>query len=91
LEVLVLSGDRKELRDRHLLWCWISFGGIREKAARCGIQNVKNMSGSIFEWADEGHKVEPNGERVDKVASLHHEMGQAFETLASRKRGDCWS
>ena len=37
------------------------------------------MSGSIFEWANEGRPVERNGERVDKVHPYNGTWGKLLK------------
>ena len=42
---------------------------------QAGYTNVQNLQGSIFQWANEGHPVQENGVRVDKVHPYNKTWG----------------
>ena len=57
-------------RDRPIVtYCSVGYrsGAFAKKLQDAGYGNVRNMSGSIFQWANEGRPVERNGRRVKKV------------------------
>ena len=61
---------------------------VREFIER-GFTNVKNLDGSIFEWANQGYPVERDGEEVrevhpfdDHLGTLLHEDLRAYEPVA---------
>lgn len=49
-------------------YCSVGYrsGAFAENLRAAGYQNVQNLSGSIFEWANEGFPVERDGHRVEK-------------------------
>ena len=69
-------------RDKPIVtYCSVGYrsGGFAKKLRDAGYKNVQNMSGSIFEWANEGHPVERNGERVDKVHPYNGTWGKLLK------------
>ncbi len=57
-------------RDRPIItYCSVGYrsGAFAEKLREAGYTNVQNMSGSIFQWANEGRPIERDGERATKV------------------------
>lgn len=50
-------------------YCSVGYrsGAFAKKLQEAGYTNVKNMTGSIFQWANEGRPVERDGHRVYKV------------------------
>ncbi len=50
-------------------YCSVGYrsGAFAKKLQDAGYKDVLNMSGSIFEWANEGHPIERNGQRAEKV------------------------
>lgn len=50
-------------------YCSVGYrsGAFAKKLQDAGYINVQNMSGSIFQWANEGRPVERDGRRAEKV------------------------
>lgn len=46
-----------------------------EKLTRRGFTDVKNLDGSIFEWANNGYRVERDGEEVHEVHPFDEQWG----------------
>ena len=60
----------KTPRDKPIVtYCSVGYrsGSFAKKLQEAGFKDVQNMSGSIFEWANEGHPVERVGQRTNKV------------------------
>lgn len=69
-------------RDKPIVtYCSVGYrsGGFAKKLRDAGYKNVQNMSGSIFEWANEGHPVERDGNRVDKVHPYNGTWGKLLK------------
>lgn len=69
-------------RDKPIVtYCSVGYrsGAFAKKLQDAGYTNVQNMSGSIFEWANKGHPVERNGERVDKVHPYNGTWGKLLK------------
>ncbi|MEP6936621.1 MAG: rhodanese-like domain-containing protein [Chthoniobacterales bacterium] len=72
----------KILRDKPIVtYCSVGYrsGAFAKKLQDAGYKNVQNMSGSIFEWANEGHPVERNGRQVDKVHPYNAKWGKLLK------------
>ncbi|MEO5721751.1 MAG: rhodanese-like domain-containing protein [Chthoniobacterales bacterium] len=56
-------------------YCSVGYrsGAFATKLQEAGYKNVRNMSGSIFEWANDGYPVERDGKRVEKVHPYNEE------------------
>ena len=64
------AGALKLARGKPIVtYCSVGYrsGAFAKTLQEAGYQNVRNMSGSIFQWANEGRPVERNGRRVKKV------------------------
>jgi len=50
-------------------YCSVGYrsGGLAKTLQDAGYTKVQNMSGSIFQWANEGRPIERDGKRVEKV------------------------
>lgn len=50
-------------------YCSVGYrsAALAKKLQEAGYTNVQNLSGSIFQWANEGRPIEQNGHRTDKV------------------------
>jgi len=59
-------------------YCSIGYrsGDFAQMLERAGYTNVRNMTGSIFKWANEGHPVYREGRRVDKVHPYNERWGR---------------
>src|SRR4051794_9798602 len=55
----ILKAVEKEQPLRTVLYCAVGFRSSRlaERLSRLGVQNVLNLEGSIFQWANEGRTV----------------------------------
>lgn len=64
-------------------YCSVGYrsGAFAQRLQAAGYQNVQNLEGSTFRWANEGRPVFRNHERVDKVHPYNHTWG-----LLLRKR-----
>ena len=62
-------------------YCSVGYrsAAFAKKLQDAGYKNVQNMSGSIFEWANEGYSIERNGERVDKVHPYNTTWGKLLK------------
>ncbi len=60
-------------------YCSVGYrsGAFATRLQEAGYKNVKNMSGSIFEWANAGYPVERDGQPVQKV----HPYSEKWSTL----------
>jgi rhodanese-related sulfurtransferase len=70
-------------RDKPIVtYCSVGYrsGAFAKKLQDAGYTNVQNMSGSIFEWANEGRPVERNGERVQKVHPYNSTWGKLLKS-----------
>lgn len=69
-------------RDKPIVtYCSVGYrsGAFAKKLQDAGYKNVQNMSGSIFEWANEGHPIERDGQRVDKVHPYNAKWGKLLK------------
>lgn len=69
-----------------VLYCSVGYRSSREaeKLLEQGVDNVVNLEGSIFEWANEGHPVVRGDQTVEAVHPFDDEWGQLLdETLRS--------
>ncbi len=69
-------------RDRPIVtYCSVGYrsGAFAKKLQDAGYKNVQNMSGSIFEWANEGHPIERDGKRVEKVHPYNAKWGKLLK------------
>ncbi len=59
-------------------YCSVGYrsGAFATKLQEAGYKNVRNMSGSIFAWANDGYPVERDGQRVQKVHPYNEEWGK---------------
>lgn len=59
-------------------YCSVGYrsGAFAQKLQQAGYTNVQNMSGSIFQWANEGRPVERDGQRVTKVHPYNATWGK---------------
>lgn len=77
------SADAIDLpKDQAIVtYCSVGYrsGSFAKKLRDAGYKNVQNMSGSIFEWANEGHPVERDGKRVDKVHPYNGTWGKLLK------------
>jgi rhodanese-related sulfurtransferase len=62
-------------------YCSVGYrsGAFAKKLQDAGYQNVENMSGSIFQWANEGRPVERAGQRVEKVHPYDARWGKLLK------------
>lgn len=62
-------------------YCSVGYrsGGFAKKLQDAGYTNVQNMTGSIFEWANEGRPIERDGKRVDKVHPYNTAWGKLLK------------
>jgi rhodanese-related sulfurtransferase len=70
-------------RDRPIVtYCSVGYrsGAFAQKLQEAGYRNVQNMAGSIFQWANEGHPVERDGRRVEKVHPYNAKWGRLLKT-----------
>lgn len=59
-----------------------------EKLEKRGFTNVKNLDGSIFEWANSGYALERDGKQAHKVHPFDEEWGRLLdEDLRSYEPG----
>ncbi len=71
-------------RDKPIVtYCSVGYrsGAFAKKLQDAGYKNVQNMSGSIFEWANEGHPIERNGQRADKVHPYNAKWGKLLKPV----------
>lgn len=64
-----------------MTYCSVGYrsGGFAKKLQDAGYTNVQNMSGSIFQWANEGRPIERDGHRVDKVHPYSSTWGKLLK------------
>lgn len=64
-----------------VLYCSVGYRSSQaaERLRRNGFDNVSNLEGSIFEWANSGRAVERNGETVREVHPYDEEWGRLLE------------
>lgn len=62
-------------------YCSVGYrsGAFATRLQEAGYENVQNMSGSIFEWANEGYPVERDGKRVEKVHPYNEEWSKLLK------------
>lgn len=62
-------------------YCSVGYrsGGFAKRLQDAGYTNVQNMSGSIFQWANEGRPVEREGQRVSKVHPYNGTWGKLLK------------
>ncbi len=62
-------------------YCSVGYrsGQFAQKLHEAGYKNVQNMSGSIFEWANDGYPIERDGESVDKVHPYNERWGKLLK------------
>jgi 3-mercaptopyruvate sulfurtransferase SseA len=62
-------------------YCSVGYrsGAFAKKLQTTGYTNVKNMSGSIFRWANEGRPVERDDHRVEKVHPYNSVWGKLLK------------
>ena len=60
-----------------VVYCSIGYRSatIIEKLGRAGIQNVYNLEGGLFDWANQGRPVYRGGQRVDEVHPFNRIWG----------------
>ena len=69
-------------KDRPIVtYCSIGYrsGAFAQTLDRAGYTHVLNMEGSIFKWANEGHPVFRDGERVEKVHPYNGLWGRLLD------------
>ncbi|MDQ6623358.1 MAG: rhodanese-like domain-containing protein [Verrucomicrobiota bacterium] len=69
-------------RDQPIVtYCSVGYrsGAFAKKLQDAGYKNVQNMSGSIFAWANEGHPIERDGKRVEKVHPYNAKWGKLLK------------
>ncbi|MDQ6911526.1 MAG: rhodanese-like domain-containing protein [Verrucomicrobiota bacterium] len=69
-------------RDQPIVtYCSVGYrsGAFAKKLQDAGYKNVENMSGSIFEWANEGRPIERDGKRVEKVHPYNAKWGKLLK------------
>lgn len=69
-------------RDQPIVtYCSVGYrsGAFAKKLQEAGYANVQNMSGSIFEWANEGRPIERDGERAGKVHPYNKRWGKLLK------------
>ncbi len=69
-------------RDRRIItYCSVGYrsGAFAKKLQDAGYKNVRNMSGSIFQWANEGRPLVQNGKRVRKVHPYNGLWGKLLQ------------
>ncbi|MEP6809924.1 MAG: rhodanese-like domain-containing protein [Chthoniobacterales bacterium] len=62
-------------------YCSVGYrsGAFAKKLDEAGYKNVHNMSGSIFQWANDGYPVESDGHPVQKVHPYNEEWGKLLK------------
>ncbi len=68
--------------DRPIItYCSVGYrsGAFAKKLQETGYKNVQNMSGSIFEWANEGRPLEHDGKPVKKVHPYNAVWGKLLK------------
>ncbi|MDQ6622594.1 MAG: rhodanese-like domain-containing protein [Verrucomicrobiota bacterium] len=62
-------------------YCSVGYrsGAFAKKLQEAGFTQVENMSGSIFQWANEGRPVERDGRRVEKVHPYNKVWGKLLK------------
>ena len=66
-------------RDQPVVtYCSVGYrsGAFAQKLQKAGYKNVQNMSGSIFQWANEGRPMESNGKRAATVHPYNARWGK---------------
>ncbi len=69
-------------RDKPIVtYCSVGYrsGAFAKKLQDAGYKNVQNMTGSIFEWANEGHPIERAGKRVAQVHPYDARRGKLLK------------
>jgi rhodanese-related sulfurtransferase len=85
--------DSVEKLDRNaalVAYCSVGYRSsqLAERLQKEGFKNVKNLEGSIFEWANKGYPVERDGTVVREVHPFDEEWGQLLEpTLRAYRPG----
>ncbi len=82
LEALAARMVEESSADRPVvLYCSVGYrssAAAKELMAH-GLTNVANLEGSIFEWANEGHTVERNGQAVREVHPFNTTWGKLLD------------
>lgn len=75
----LLEGEPRE--KEVILYCSVGVrsGRLAEALRRAGWTNVRNVEGSIFAWANAGHPVWRDGERVREVHPYDEYWGRLLE------------
>jgi rhodanese-related sulfurtransferase len=75
----LLAGEPREREV--ILYCSVGVrsGHLAEALRRAGWTNVRNLEGSIFAWANAGHPVWRDGERVREVHPYDEHWGRLLE------------
>ena len=69
-------------RDQPIVtYCSVGYrsGAFAQKLQSAGYKNVLNMSGSIFQWANEGRPIESNGKPAAKVHPYSARWGKLLK------------
>lgn len=72
----------KLARDRPIItYCSVGYrsGAFAKKLQDAGYNNVQNMSGSIFQWANEGRPLVQDGRRTQKVHPYNGLWGKLLQ------------
>ena len=73
------AGALKLARGKPIVtYCSVGYrsGAFAKTLQEAGYQNVRNMSGSIFQWANEGRPLEHDGRPVEKVHPYNSVWGR---------------
>ncbi len=62
-------------------YCSVGYrsAGFAKKLQQAGYTNVQNMTGSIFQWANDGRPLEREGQRVSKVHPYNATWGKLLK------------
>ena len=76
------AGALKLARGKPIVtYCSVGYrsGAFAKKLQDAGYTNVRNISGSIFQWANEGRPLERDGQRVMKVHPYNGVWGRLLK------------
>lgn len=67
-EAMLLLADRSK-EQLVVTYCSVGYRSaiIADELGKAGFRNIHNLEGSLFEWANKGHPIYRNGQRVREV------------------------
>ena len=70
-----------------VLYCSVGYRSSREaeKLLELGVKNVTNLEGSIFEWANDGHRVVRGAPGAEELVEEVHPFDDEWGTLLDRQ------